>query len=160
MLFWGRDHACNPPYQAPPPSRALSPTVPADDARPEQMFPTVVLITHPSQAVSHSRARSPGHLPAARQWQLLLWICGCKEATGCAIGCLQGPRADCSHRTPRRAGSGNPKSLVGDLPLPSLRDSSLWGGNLFRPRISTGMRPKQKLETSWAKRATVPLGLP
>lgn len=43
--------------------------------------------------------------------------------------------------------------------LLSYRDSSLWGGNSFRSRISTGVGPTGRIETSWTRRATFPLGL-
>lgn len=44
--------------------------------------------------------------------------------------------------------------------LLSYRVSSLWGGNLFRSRIRTGEGPTGRIETSWARGASFPLGLP
>lgn len=46
------------------------------------------------------------------------------------------------------------------LLLFSYRNSSLWGGNSFRSRISSGVGPTGRIETPWARRVAFPLGLP
>lgn len=44
--------------------------------------------------------------------------------------------------------------------LLSYRVSSPWGGNLFRSRISSGVGPTGRIETSRARRASFPLAFP